>query len=441
LIPDVAGAGSAGRGQPRLRAVFGRSVIAVAASAALVASGSGFAAAASAQTAAPAATHAAKAPDYKRAACAAPTKAGEEHCMLYLRTDVRHFLQNAQRPDAAPTGEGYGPSSLQSAYELTSDSSTLGSGETVAVVDAYNDPDAAANLATYRAAWGLPACTKASGCFKQVNQKGATSPLPKAAGTTGWDVEESLDIDMVSAICPKCDIVLVEASSASDANLGTAVNSAVKLGAVAVSNSYGGPESTSDPSLDTKYYKHAGVAVTASAGDSDYGVSYPAASQYVTSVGGTSLKKATTTSRGWTESVWNTQEGVEGTGSGCSADDAKPSWQKDTGCAKRTDNDVSADADPDTGVAVYDTYSQSGWLEVGGTSESSPIIASVFALAGKPAAGTYPSSYTYAHTSDLFDVTKGHNGTCSPAYLCTAEKGYDGPTGNGTPDGTTDFKS
>jgi subtilase family serine protease len=404
----------------------------MAASAALVASGAGFAVTASAQT-----VHL----DYKPAACAQGASSTEFACMLELRTDVKHFLENAQRPNAAPTGEGFGPSTLQTAYKLTADSSADGSGETVAVVDAYNDPDAAANLATYRKAWGLPACTKASGCFKQVNENGATSPLPKAAGSTGWDVEESLDIDMVSAICPKCDILLVEASSASDANLGTAVNSAVKLGAVAVSNSYGGPESTSDPSLDTKYYKHAGVAVTASAGDSDYGVSYPAASQYVTSVGGTSLKKATTTSRGWTESVWNTEEGVEGTGSGCSADDAKPSWQKDTGCKKRTDNDVAADADPDTGVAVYDTYSQGGWLEVGGTSESSPIIASVFALGGKPAAGTYPSSYTYKHTADLFDVTKGHNGTCSPAYLCTAEKGYDGPTGNGTPNGTTDFKS
>jgi subtilase family serine protease len=432
LIPDVARAPSAGRGR-RLRAAFGRAGIAVAASAALVASGAGFAVTASAQT-----VHV----DYKPAGCniAHPTSS-DAACMLDIRTDVKHFLQNAQRPNAAPTGEGYGPSTLQAAYKLTADSAADGSGETVAVVDAFNDPDAASNLATYRAAWGLPACTAASGCFRQVNQKGAASPLPKAAGNTGWDVEESLDIDMVSAICPKCHILLVEANSSSIANLGTAVNAAVKLGAVAVSNSYGGSESTSDPSFDTKYYKHAGVAVTASAGDDDYGVSYPAASQYVTSVGGTSLKKASTTTRGWTETVWNTEEGVEGTGSGCSADDAKPSWQKDTGCKKRTDNDVAADADPDTGVAVYDTYSQSGWLEVGGTSESSPIIASVFALAGKPAADTFPSSYTYEHTSDLFPVTKGHNGTCTPKYLCTAGPGYNGPAGNGTPNGITDFKS
>jgi subtilase family serine protease len=357
-----------------------------------------------------------------------------EHCMLLLRTDVGHHLQSALRPSAAPVGDGYGPSSLQSAYDLTSASSADGKGETVAVVDAFNDPDAAANLNTYRKAWGLPACTTASGCFKKVNQNGATSPLPKAAGTTGWDVEESLDIDMASAICPNCHILLVETNSASIASLGAGVNAAVKLGAMAVSNSYGGSESSSDPTYDTKYYNHPGVAVTVSAGDDGYGVSYPAASQYVTAVGGTSLTQSSS-ARGWTETAWS------GTGSGCSADDAKPSWQTDTGCSRRTDNDTAADANPGTGVAIYDTYSEGGWLEVGGTSVSSPIIASVFALAGQPAAGTYPSSYIYSHTSDLFDITVGSNGTCTPAYLCTAGKGYDGPTGWGTPDGTAAFTS
>jgi subtilase family serine protease len=425
----------------RLRAAAGRSAVAAVASAALLASGMVFAVAASAQTVAPAPAQAKVAPDYEPATCAAPTGAGEDHCFLLIRTNVQHHMQNALSPDAAPTGDGYGPNSLQSAYNLTSASAADGSGETVAVVDAYNDPDAAADLSTYRSAWGLPACTTASGCLKQVNQNGKTSPLPKAAGTTEWDVEESLDIDMVSAICPECHILLVEASGTTTADLGTAVNSAVRLGAVAVSNSYGGSESTKDPTYDTDYYKHAGVAVTASAGDSDYGVSYPAASQYVTSVGGTSLTQSSSTARGWTETVWNTLLFFEGTGSGCSADDAKPSWQKDTGCAKRTDNDVAADADPNTGVAVYDTYSQGGWLEVGGTSASSPMIAAVFALAGKPAAGTFPSSYTYKHTSDLYDITSGYNGICFPTYLCMAQVGYDGPTGNGTPDGITDFKS
>ena len=354
--------------------------------------------------------------------------------MVLIRTNVTHRTQAAIGPDQAPSGDGYGPSTLQSAYALPS--STAGSGETVAVVDAYDDPDAASDLATYRSDWGLPAC--GSGCFQKVNEEGQASPLPAAAGSNGWDVEESLDIDMVSAICPLCHIILVEANSADTADLGAGVNAAVSLGADFVSNSYGGSESSSDTTYDSEYYNHPGVAVTASAGDDGYGVSYPAASQYVTSVGGTSLSTASN-SRGWTETVWGSSSGGEGTGSGCSADDPKPSWQTDTGCSKRTDNDVAAVADPNTGLAVYDTYSQGGWLEVGGTSASSPIIAATFALGGTPAAGTYPSSYIYKHTSNLFDVTSGADGSCSPTYLCTAGAGYDGPTGWGTPDGVTAF--
>jgi subtilase family serine protease len=208
----------------------------------------------------------------------------------------------------------------------------------------------------------------------------------------------------------------------------------VNLGAGFVSNSYGGSESSQDTTYDSEYYNHPGVAVAASAGDSGYGVEYPAASQYVTAVGGTSLSTSSG-GRGWTESAWS------GTGSGCSQYDPKPSWQTDTGCSGRTNNDVSAVADPNTGVAVYDTYSEGGWLEVGGTSASSPIIASTFALAGTPASGTYPSSYLYQDPSALNDVTSGSNGSCSPSYLCTAGTGYDGPTGLGTPNGTADFSS
>jgi hypothetical protein len=369
------------------------------------------------------------------AAACATVVVGKAACLALVRTNVKAH-RSAIHPDAIPSGVGYGPSQLQSAYALPS--STAGSGQTVAVVDAYNDPNATSDLATYRSAAGLPAC--GSGCFSVVNQNGAASPLPPNAGSNGWDVEESLDVDMVSAICPLCHIILVEATSASDANLGTAVNSAVNLGAKFVSNSYGGGESSSDTTFDTEYYKHPGVAVTASAGDNGYGVEYPAASQYVTAVGGTSLSTASN-SRGWAETVWGSSSGGEGTGSGCSTVDPKPTWQTDTGCAKRTNNDVSAVADPNTGVAVYDSYSQGGWLEVGGTSASSPIIASVFALGGTPASGTYPSSYPYQHTANLYDVTSGANGSCSPAYLCHGETGYDGPTGLGTPDGTAAFTS
>ncbi|HEY3732933.1 MAG TPA: putative Ig domain-containing protein, partial [Streptosporangiaceae bacterium] len=369
--------------------------------------------------------------DYARACAAA--KANHFACLSLVRTDVKSHLQSGIHPDAAPVGFGYGEPSLDSAYALPSGSA--GSGQTVAVVDAFNDPNAVSDLATYRSSWSLPAC--GTGCFSVVNQNGATSPLPANAGTNGWDVEESLDVDMVSAICPLCHIILVEASNATDADLGAAVNSAVNLGAKYVSNSYGGGESSTDTTLDSEFYNHPGVAVTASAGDSGFGVEYPAASQFVTAVGGTNLTTASN-SRGWTEKVWNTSSS-EGTGSGCSTVDPKPSWQKDTGCAKRTNNDTSAVADPATGLAVYDTYSQGGWLEVGGTSASSPIIASVFALAGTPAAGTYPSSYMYSHTSNLFDVTTGSDGSCGGTYLCTAEVGYDGPTGLGTPDGTAAF--
>lgn len=371
--------------------------------------------------------------------------------MTLLRTDVTPVSAAAIK-NSSPVGDGYGPSSLQSAYNLPS--STAGTGESVAVVDAYNDPDAVSDLATYRSSWGLPACnvsTKA-GCLTVVNENGAASPLPTDSGSTGWSVEESLDVDMVSAICPNCHIYLVEANSPSFGDLGTGVNSAVSvLGVKFISNSYGAPDSSSDAALDAAYYDHPGVAVTASAGDDGYfgsGVEYPASSQYVTAVGGTSLQTATVTKkkpRGYSETVWGSKAGTEGTGSGCSAYEAKPTWQDgsfDSGCANRTNNDVAADADPDTGVAVYDSYDFGGWVEVGGTSEASPIIASVFALAGTPAAGTYPTSYIYAHTSDLYDVTKGTDGhPCSPKYLCKAQKGYDGPTGWGTPHGTAAFVS
>jgi subtilase family serine protease len=375
--------------------------------------------------------------DYRRV-CAVNHTPGVMFCMALMRTDVRQRSEASLGGSGAPVGDGYGPSSLQSAYNLTSASSSGGAGEAVAVVDAYNDPNAVRDLATYRSSWGLPACkaSTGAGCLSVVNQYGKASPLPTNAGTSGWDVEESLDVDMVSAICPNCHIYLVEANAPTIYALGTSVNSAVnKLHAAFVSNSYGGAPGKKDATYDTDYYQHTGVAITASAGDSGFGLSYPAASRYVTSVGGTSLVQ-TRVGRGWTETVWN------GTGGGCTGKyEARPTWQKYsfTQCAYRLDNDVAAVADPNTGVAVYDTYSQGGWLEVGGTSVSSPIIASVFALAGTPAAGTYPTSYIYAHTSNLYDVTTGTNGTCKKPVWCNAGTGYDGPTGWGTPDGTAAF--
>jgi len=345
---------------------------------------------------------------------------------MHRTTGVVAHVRRGVNPAVAVSG--YGPSDLDSAYNVPT---TLGSGKTVAIVDAYNDPNAESDLSTYRSNFGLPACTTANGCFKKVNQNGAASPLPVA--NRGWSSEIMLDMEMVSAICPNCHILLVEASSPSTANLGTAVNTAVAQGAVAVSNSYGGSESSNESSFDNSYYKHPGVAIVASSGDQGYTVEYPASSPYVTAVGGTSLTRASN-ARGWTESVWSTSA-TEGAGSGCSRYEAKPAFQTDSGCVRRTVADVSADADPATGVAVYDSYGSGGWTVFGGTSVASPIVGAMYALASPPAANTYPNSYPYANPGALYDVTTGHTATCSPAYLCTAGVGYDGPTGLGTPNG------
>lgn len=332
-------------------------------------------------------------------------------------------------PTPAPGNPpGFGPGDLQSAYALPS--SAAGSGQTVAIVDAFDDPTAENDLAVYRTQFGLAPCTTANGCFRKVNQTGGSTP---PAANASWAQEISLDLDMVSAICPNCHILLVESNSAGFADLGAAVNEAASLGANAISNSYGGTEFSTETAYDT-YYNHPGHAITVSSGDSGYGVQYPASSQYVTAIGGTSLSRASN-ARGWSETVWS------GAGSGCSAYEQKPAWQTDTGCARRTVADVSAVADPNTGVAVYDSTSyngQRGWLVFGGTSVASPVIASVYALAGNGGSVNY-GSYPYGHLSALFDVTAGSNGSCGSSYLCTGKAGYDGPTGNGTPNGTAAF--
>ena len=206
------------------------------------------------------------------------------------------------------------------------------------------------------------------------------------------------------------------------------------LSANVISNSYGSGEFSSETSLDF-FYNHPGIAITVSSGDGNYvgGTQYPASSPFVTAVGGTRLATAAN-ARGWTESVWNTAA-PEGAGSGCSAFEPKPAWQADSGCIKRMVADVSAVADPATGVAVYDTYNNTGWRVFGGTSASAPIVGAVYALAANTANIIY-GSYPYSHTGALNDVITGNNGTCSTSYFCTAVVGYDGPTGLGTPSGT-----
>jgi subtilase family serine protease len=345
---------------------------------------------------------------------------GTARCHSLVRID------NVGNPLATSGPSGYGPADLRAAYALTS---TGSASQTIAIVDAYDDGNAESDLAVYRSQYGLPPCTTANGCFRKVDQNGGTA-YPRGDG--GWAEEISLDLDMASAICPNCKILLVEAKTNSFANLSAAVDRAALMGATVISNSYGGSEYSGEVN-DQSHYNHPGIAITVSSGDGGYGVEFPAASQYVTAVGGTTLTRNTST-RGFTETVWS------GAGSGCSAYITKPSWQTDTGCARRTVADVSAVADPNTGVAVYDTYRlhPGGWLVFGGTSVSAPIIASVYALAGNASTVTY-GSFSYSHTTSLFDVISGSNGSCGGSYLCTAKTGYDGPTGNGTPNGTGAF--
>lgn len=359
---------------------------------------------------------------------ACPVPSGNRHfaCLSLKRSDIHPTRQSPQAPAAIPSGDGYGPADLQSAYNIASAAASNGGNSTVAVVDAYDDPTAASDLATYRSDGGLPTAS-----LQKVNQNGQASPLPSAPpATDDWTLETSLDLDMVSAICPNCKIVLVEAQDDSSNGLFIAQNAAASLAGY-VSNSWGGSEASTDTSMDSQYFNHPGKVITAAAGDSGYGVIYPAASPDVVAVGGTTLSTASN-SRGWSETVWN------GSGSGCSQYEPKPSWQSDSGCSNRTINDVAADADPNTGLAVYDTSnSNGGWNEVGGTSASTPMIAAFYALAGNP--GTSPAQTIYNHTGNLNDVTSGSDGSCSPAYLCAAGTGYDGPTGWGTPNGTAAF--
>jgi subtilase family serine protease len=344
-------------------------------------------------------------------------------------------------PQASTTyTSGLQPIDLYSAYKVNP-TGAAASGPTVAIVDAYDNPNAAADLVVYRARFGLPLCgdggVTSCGILTKLNQAGAVSPLP--AGNTGWGQEIALDLDMASAMCPQCKILLVEGSSSSLADLGAAVNTAANgAGVVAISNSYGTSGEGSWVPSYASYYDHAGKAITVSAGDSGYGISFPDDLATVVSVGGTNLKRSTST-RGWTETVWS------GTGSGCSSYVAKPTWQNavvaSNVCGKRTSSDVSAVADPNTGVAVYDSYGSSGganWLVFGGTSVSAPIIAAMFAQVPATFASTPAPSIPYAHVGSFFDVTLGSNArNCRKSFLCAAGTGYDGPTGVGTPNGLT----
>lgn len=358
---------------------------------------------------------------YHRAVCSRAVAPGQARCHAHVVTDAAGTERNG-KVTANVTPSGYAPADLRSAYNVVG---ATGTG-IIAIVDAYGYSNAESDLGVYRAQYGLGACTTANGCFIKINQNGGTS---YPANNIGWAQEQALDLDMASAMCPTCKIMLVQASSASLGNLAAAVNMAASRGAIVISNSYGAGE-TGTATYASAYNKP-GIAITASTGDSGYGVQFPASDTGVIAVGGTHLVRVS--GGGWAESAWS------GGGSGCSTLYAKPAWQHDALCAFRMEADLAAVADPATGVAVYGPNSQgrSSWLVFGGTSVSAPLVGGIYAAYNiRPTnAASNIWAMGYAKTSPLHDVTSGTNGTCGGTYLCTAGAGYDGPTGWGTPNG------
>jgi subtilase family serine protease len=341
-------------------------------------------------------------------------------CTALVRTDVK---VNPNTPS------GLTPADLESAYNLPSTSK--GSGQVVAIVDAYDNPNVASDLAEYRSTFGLGTAQ-----FTKYNQEGQQSNYPE--GDTGWGVEIDLDVAMVSASCPNCTIWLFEANSNNFLDLAAAEVEAVKLGATIISNSYSATGCKRICSQKIKkYFGTRGVTYLASAGDDGYGIGVPAQLESVVSVGGTDLTPSSG-SRGWQETVW------DGSGAGCSKA-PKPYWQHDKGCKGRTANDVSADGG--VPVAEYDTYGQAGWIQVYGTSVSSPLLGGVFGLAGNSTKQSGGKAFWTLsgpdRKKDLFEITSGNDGTCTPTYLCTAGTGeykdYSGPAGWGTPNGIAAF--
>ncbi len=407
---------------------------------------------------------------------------------------VQPFVAGGGAASAGPAG-GLTPEDLAGAYGYVP--AAGGSGQTVGIVDAYDDPSIESDLATFDAQYGLPACTTANECFKKVGQSGSTSSLPPA-DKVGWSVEIALDVEAVRAACPNCRILLVEGNSSSFANLASATNEAVALGATEVSNSYGGLE-IGPGATERAAYNHPGVPILASTGDDGYydwdfanfvgGESgempnTPASLPSVIAVGGTTLELNPDGTRN-SESVWNwsgpgDEFGEKGaTGGGCSTRFSAQPWQRNvagfaaTGCGTdRLDADVSAVADPDTGLDIYDTYNcgaectgvDVGWETIGGTSLSAPFVSALYALAGGAHGLSYPALTLYgqaAGASSRFDVTEGGNGACGGESValcghlnslgfglidcegttaCNAAPGFDGPSGVGTPIGLGLFK-
>ena len=373
------------------------------------------------------------------------------HCLAVFREDLQTGrIFNAD----APASAGYTPEQIQAAYGLKAASATRGSGQTVALIEIGDNPTALSDLAHYRSTFGL-ACGKCT--QRKVSQKGSSSSFPPVIRQTLG--ESSLDVDVVAAICPRCNILIVEAYPAQTlagiaANFGAAVDEAVRLGAGYVSMSYGwGRELDAAES----HYAHPGVVLVAASGDSGFSLgqpSQPCTYATIVCVGGTSLEPSAN-ARGYTETVWNSGTTTIGgydrpwaTGSSCSNLVSKPSWQRDPGCSHRTSNDIAFSADPNYGIYIYNSL-LGGFGPGGGTSAASPAVAALFALAGHSAAGESAASrFWIARGSRLHSILKGNDddsgfATCSPSYLCTAGTGtygtYSGPAGWGTPDGLAAF--
>ena len=399
---------------------------------------------------------------HSRAVCAAHGA----HCTARVATNAdgvplvtQHPTSVTARPNDTTGAVGLSPQNFHSAYRLPWYSPVR---QTIAIVDAYDHPNVKADLDSFNSAWGLgsfPSCsaTVTTACFQRVDQNGYARGFvnSSAAGAQEWDLETNLDVQAAHAMCLNCKILLVEAFSNGGNNLEIANNTAARLGATQISNSWGAFESqlkTWTPSA----FNHPGVAITASTGDNGYGAQYPADLNTVIAVGGTNLTVNADGSYGG-ERVWGdgtVSPSGWGAGSGCStfvsSYTAAPTWQKATpnwsytGCGnQRAIADVAADADPNTGMWVYNskpnTRGQTGWFRVGGTSLAAPLVAGVYALAGNAGSYSWPGQIPYLRTNQLHDVTAGTNGTCSAYIMCHAWSGYDGPTGVGTPWGTGGF--
>lgn len=356
--------------------------------------------------------------------CPGPNAPGNVRCHARVVTD------SAGQPKAVTVPMGYNPQQFRAAYGVTGQSATPGT--IIAVVDAYDNPNVYADLKTYSQQFGINVLPQYNGnnspWFRKVDQRGGTAfPRTDAA----WTLESALDTQIAHAMCDNCSILLVEADSSSFVNLMAAVDRARLMGAKVISNSYGAGEFSGQTAFDS-HFNYPNLAITFSTGDSGYGAQYPAASPFVTAVGGTSLNMSGTTYQG--ETAWSLA------GSGCSAFELKPGFQTDTLCTNRTIGDVSADADPNTGAAIFDStryQGKKGWFQVGGTSLSSPIIAGMYGLSGGVTGAG--NALPYGNTAALRDITSGSNGSCGGTYLCTAVAGYDGPTGLGTPNGLGAF--